>query len=58
VDEIVLTDTIPVDPMGLENLTVLSIAPLLAEAVARVHEERSLSALFSPRDKQDPGLDM
>jgi ribose-phosphate pyrophosphokinase len=48
-DEIVLTDTIPVDASGLENLTVLSIAPLLAEAIRRVHEERSLSVLFEPR---------
>ena len=50
VDEIVLTDTIPVDPTGLDKLTVLSIAPLLAEAIARVHDERSLSVLFEPRE--------
>lgn len=50
IDELVLTDTIPVDPTGLDNLTVLSTAPLLAEAIIRVHEERSISALFSRRD--------
>ena len=47
VEEIVLTDTIPVDPTGLPNLKVLSIAPLLAEAIMRVHTEQSLSVLFS-----------
>lgn len=46
VEEIVLTDTIPVDPAGLDRLTVLRTAPLLAEAIMRVHTEQSLSALF------------
>jgi len=50
VQEIVLTDTIPVDPEGLPHLTVLRIAPLLAEAVMRVHTEQSISALFSRRE--------
>ena len=47
VEEIVLTDTIPVDGTGLPNLTVLRTAPLLAEAIMRVHTEQSLSVLFS-----------
>ena len=47
VEEIVLTDTIPVDTTGLPNLRVLSIAPLLADAIMRVHTEQSLSVLFS-----------
>jgi ribose-phosphate pyrophosphokinase len=50
-DEIVLTDTIPVDAVGLDNLTVVSVAPLLGEAIQRVHEERSLSALFGPKEE-------
>ncbi len=50
IDELVLTDTIPVDPIGLANLTMISVAPLLAEAIIRVHEERSLSALFHRRE--------
>ena len=50
VDEIILTDTIPVDPTGIDNLTVLTTATLLAEAVIRVHEERSISALFKRRE--------
>jgi ribose-phosphate pyrophosphokinase len=51
VEEIVLTDTIPIDGTGLPNLTVLPIAPLLAEAIMRVHTEQSLSVLFSRRDE-------
>ena len=51
VEEIVLTDTIPVDPTGLPKLVVLRIAPLLAEAIMRVHTEQSLSVLFKrPED--------
>ena len=47
VEEVVLSDTIPIDRAGLDNLTVLRTAPLLAEAVMRVHTEQSLSVLFS-----------
>ena len=47
VEEIVLTDTIPVDGAGLDCVTVLSIAPLLGEAILRVHTEQSLSVLFN-----------
>ncbi len=45
--EIVVTDTVPSDPMKmLANIKVLSVAPLLGEAARRIHEERSLSSLF------------
>ncbi|MDF1702097.1 MAG: ribose-phosphate diphosphokinase, partial [Planctomycetota bacterium] len=47
VEEIVLTDTIPIDTTGLPSLRVLRTAPLLAEAIMRVHTEQSLSVLFS-----------
>jgi ribose-phosphate pyrophosphokinase len=50
VEEIVLTDTIPVDATALPRLHLLSVAELLAEAVMRVHQEQSVSALFLPRD--------
>jgi ribose-phosphate pyrophosphokinase len=51
VEEIVLTDTIPVDTAGLPTLRVLGIAPLLAETIMAVHEERSVSALFHRREE-------
>ena len=48
-NEIVVTDTIPLRPEiedGLGNLTVLSVADLIGEAIRRIHEHRSISALF------------
>lgn len=45
--ELVVTDTLSHDGMKLPpNVTELSVAGLLAEAVKRIHEERSLSSLF------------
>ncbi len=40
-----VTDTIPVNTEGWERLHVVSVAPLLAEAIARVREDGSLSGL-------------
>ncbi len=48
-NEIVVTDTIPLRPEvseRLPNLTVLSVADLIGEAIRRIHEHRSVSALF------------
>jgi len=45
--ELILTDSIPLPPeKRLPFLTTLSIAPLLAGAIERIHEERSISELF------------
>ncbi|MGH7610400.1 MAG: ribose-phosphate diphosphokinase [Candidatus Dormibacteria bacterium] len=48
VDEVVITDSVPVsdEAMASERLTQISVAPLIAEAIVRVHEGRSVSALF------------
>ncbi len=48
-NEIVVTDTIPAGPEALKrlkNLTVLSVAGLVGEAIRRIHEHKSVSALF------------
>ncbi|HZU15752.1 MAG TPA: ribose-phosphate pyrophosphokinase [Candidatus Dormibacteraeota bacterium] len=47
IDEVVVTNSIPV-PSEKQGppVTVLSVAPLLAEAIVRVHENRSVSELF------------
>jgi len=45
IEELVVTDTLH-QPEVSKKITQLSIAGLLGEAVARIHEERSLSSLF------------
>jgi len=46
--EVVVTDTVPVPPAKRwDRLTVLSVAPLLAEAIRRVHTGESVSVLFT-----------
>ena len=45
--ELVTTDTVPVPPeKRLANLTVLSVAPMLADTIARIHTGGSVGALF------------
>ena len=45
--QVVVTDSIPVPPnKQLPNLTVLSVAPLLADAIKRIHMNESVSKLF------------
>jgi ribose-phosphate pyrophosphokinase len=45
--EIVLTNTIPIPPEKLlPHITVLSVAPLFAEAIQHIHEGSSVSELF------------
>ena len=45
--ELIVTDTIPVGKeKALDKIKVLSVASLLAEAIRRIHDEESLSALF------------
>jgi len=47
-DHIVVTDTIPQPPekAGNPKITVLSVASLLGEAIARIHSNSSVSSLF------------
>lgn len=48
--EVVVTNTLPLRPeQKFENLTVLSIAPLLARAIKEVFDEGSVTSLFDGR---------
>jgi len=45
--EIVVTNTIPIPKdKRLKNMTILSVAPLIGEAILRIHEDLSVSKLF------------
>lgn len=46
-EEVVVTNTIPLDERrSSKKLTLLSVAPLLGEAIDRIHRETSVSSLF------------
>lgn len=48
IDEIVVTNTIPLKGKEqiCKKITILTIAPLIGEAIKRIHEEASVSSLF------------
>jgi len=48
IDELIVTDTIPLSEPArrLGKIHVLPVAPLLGEAIRRIHEEASISSLF------------
>jgi ribose-phosphate pyrophosphokinase len=47
IDRIVVTDSVPIDPRNRpENMTVLSVCGLLAEAIMNVFADDSVSAIF------------
>ena len=46
-EELIITNTIPLPPdKQLPKIHALSVAPLLAEAIRRIHGEESVSNLF------------
>ncbi len=45
IDELITTNSVPIDPKGLP-ITVLSIAPLLGEAILRINSNESVTSLF------------
>jgi len=49
IDEVVVTDTIPIPKEKVEaigKLTVLSVSSLIGEAIHRIHNDQSVSSLF------------
>jgi ribose-phosphate pyrophosphokinase len=48
IEEVVVTNSIPLSPdkRAAARITVLSVAPLLGEAIRRIHDEESVSTLF------------
>ena len=49
VDSIVITDTVPLPPEKmLPNINVLTVAPMLGEAIKRIHHHESISTIFEP----------
>jgi len=46
-EEIIVTNTLPIaDEVNLPKLTVLSVAPLIAEAIRQIFEDGSVTSLF------------
>jgi ribose-phosphate pyrophosphokinase len=47
IDQLYVTDTLPLPASASSQVEVVSVAPLLAEAITRTHKGLSISALFT-----------
>jgi ribose-phosphate pyrophosphokinase len=48
IEKVFVTDTIPLpDGAATDKIEILTVAPLLAEAIMRIHKDLSISALFT-----------
>jgi len=50
IDELITTDTVSRPSIGGINLTTLSVAGLLGEAIKRIHSNQSVNSLFAFKD--------
>ena len=47
IKECIVTNTIPLDMSKMpSNIKQISVAPLLAQAISRIHDDESISSLF------------
>ena len=55
IERLITTDSVPIRPSAAKTgkIEVLTVAPLFAEAIRRIHEGESVGALFNP-----PGLQL
>ena len=58
ITHVIVTDSIPIAPVKREalgaRLQIVSLAPLLASAILRLHRGQSLSELFRTQEEADP----
>ncbi|NPA41081.1 MAG: ribose-phosphate pyrophosphokinase [Aquificae bacterium] len=47
IEQVIITNTIPIGDKLFNKLKIVSVAPLLGEAIKRIHEEESVSSLFT-----------
>ena len=47
-DEVIVSDSIPLtdEARGCSKISIITVAPLIGEAIKRIHEEKSVSILF------------
>jgi len=46
IEEVVVTNSIPLKEGAPDKITQLSVAPILGEAISRIHDDESISSLF------------
>jgi ribose-phosphate pyrophosphokinase len=53
VDKLILTDTLPIPPNKVcKKMEIITVAPLLAKVIKRIHLDQSLGELFTWEDKK------